>query len=149
MTRYYCGAAILAALMVLLVANWGLCSVPQENQEVLSKSKIKKNEFSRIFRNIRKTLPDQSKKCPIIVSGINFLQAGNDNAEDWTVNVCEETKSFFVYAYLLKGAYLCIVKPKGEQFEKEKKIWDAAKKSGDEATWRKALFYIDEIERLK
>ncbi|HQO58826.1 MAG TPA: hypothetical protein PLT76_08935 [Candidatus Omnitrophota bacterium] len=125
------------------------CNTQRDNQNVLVNSKIKENFFPIVFREIKKTLPKQLKKCPIIVADIKLLKAGNDRAEDWTVDICQETKVYFVYAYWLKGSYLCIVKPKGEQFVKEKEIWDAAKKFGDEETWRKALFYVDEIETME
>lgn len=147
MDRYYWGVVVFV-LILLFTPSFGRCNVQQENQDVLIKSKIKKDIFPEVFRDIKKALPKQLKKCPIIVTDIKFLKAGNDNAEDWTVNICQETKVYFVYAYLLKGFYGHIVKPKEEQFAKEKEIWDAAKKFGDEETWRKALFYVDEIEAM-
>ena len=148
MTRYYCGLAVFAILIILFTISLGWCGAKQENQGVLANSKIKKNIFPKVFRDIKKTLPNQLKKCPIIVTDIKFLKAGNDSAEDWTVNICQETKVYFVYTYLLKGFYGHIVKPKEEEFSEEKKFWDAAKKFGHEETWRKALFYVDEIEAM-
>ena len=148
MIRYYCEVAVLAILIVLFTASLGWCRAQHENQDVLANSKIKKNIFPKIFRDIKKTLPNQLKKCPIIVSDIKLLKAGNDSAEDWTVNLCQETRVFFVYDYSLKGFYLYIVKPKEEQFAKEKEIWNAAKKFGDEEIWQKTLFYVDEIEAM-
>ncbi|GEM_PF-6183085 len=148
MTRYYCEVAVFAILIILLTTSLGWCSAPQENQSVLANSKIKKNIFPKVFRDIKKTLPKELKKCPIVVTDIKLLKAGNDSAEDWTVDICQETKVYFVYTYWLKGFYGHIVKPKEEQFTKEKEIWDGSKKLGYEETWRKALFYVDEIEAM-
>ncbi|MFA5060644.1 MAG: hypothetical protein WC676_08485 [Candidatus Omnitrophota bacterium] len=119
------------------------------NLDVLSQSKIKKSSFKQVFNDIKKTLPKELKKCPIAVTDIKLLKAGNDSAEDWTINICQETKVYFVYGYLLKGYYGYVVKPKEEQFAKEKKLWDATKKFKDEETWRKALFYVDEIDAME
>ena len=120
----------------------------QQDQGVLATSKINKNIFPNVFRDIKRTLPNHLRKCQIIVADIKFLKAGNDTAEEWTVSICQETKVYFVYAYWLKSFCGHTVRPKEEQFAKEKEIWDAAKKLGDEKTWRKALFYVDEIEAM-
>lgn len=117
-----------------------------ESQDILTTSIIRKKAIPKVFRDIKKTLPQKLKKCPVVVVDIRLLEAGDDRAEDWTINVCQEKRTFFVYAYSLKGSYFCIVKSKEEQFTKEQGIWNAAKKSGDEKIWQKALFYIDEIE---
>lgn len=148
MNRYYCGVAVFAILMVLLTISLGWCGAQQENQSVLANSKIKKNIFPKVFRDIQKTLPKQLRKCPIVVTDIKLLKAGNDSAEDWTVNICQETRVYFVYTYWLKGLYGHIVKSKEEQFAKEKKIWEAAKKHEDEEYWRDVLFYLDEFEAM-
>lgn len=140
---------IINFVIIMVFLSTGLLEAAESmNQNILAESKIKKSSFKRAFKEIKKTLPQELKKCQIIVKNIKFLNADKDSAEEWAVDVCEEKKVYFVYGYLLKGYSGLVVKLKEEQFAKEKEIWTGAKKFGDEETWRKTLFYFDEIEAM-
>ncbi len=148
MARYYCGIAVFAILIVLFTTSSGRCDVQRENQGVLAESKIKKSSFKKVFRDIQKTLPKQLRKCPIVVTNIKLLKRENGGvAEDWTVDICQETKVYFISTFHPKG-YFCTVVPKEEQFAHEKKLWNAVKDDDDAAEWRATLFHIDEIEAI-
>ena len=150
MTRYYYGVVVVSILIVLVTTSLGWCGAQQENQGVLANSKIKKNIFPKVFRDIKRTLPKELRQCPIVVTDIKLLKTESDAAtEDWTVNICQETKVYCVQAYWLKGSYLESVKSKEEVLARQKAIWETAKKIGNEEEWRDTLFYIDEIEAMK
>lgn len=146
MARYYCGAAVFAILIALFTTSLGWCDMQQENQNVLVNSKIKKSSFKKIFQDIKKTLPKELRQCPIVVTDVKLLKQKNGGvAEDWTVNICQETKDYFISTFHPKG-YFCEVVLKEDQFAHEKKLWNAVKNDTDADEWRAALFYVDEIE---
>src|SRR3989338_665895 len=150
MTRNYCVAVVFAILIVLFMPSLGRCNVQQENQDVLANSKIKKNVFEKVFRDIKKTLPEHLKKCPIIVTDITFRQRKykyNNIAEEWTVDVCQERKVYFIVDESPYGGHYT-VEPKEERMAREKKIWDAVKNDDKDGEWRSTLFYVDQLEAM-
>ena len=151
MVRYYFGLVFLVALLGLLTASLGWCSVQKENQSVLMKSKISSRYQKGILQRIKQALPRNLKSCSIAVVDIIFLQREYkypSAAEEWTVNVCQEKRVYFVADESPKGKYYTIT-PKEERLAKEKKIWDTVRNDDKDGEWRATLFYIDEIESIK
>ena len=147
MTRYYCGAAVFAILIVLFTPSLGRCNVQQENQSVFATSKIRKSVFGKILQDIKKTLPEQLKKCPIVVTDIIFRQRKykyNSIAEEWTVDICQGRRVYFIIDESPYGSHYT-VEPKEERMEREKKIWDTVKNDDEDGEWRATLFYADEF----
>ena len=148
MIRYYCGVAVFTILIVLFTPSFGRCSVQRENQEVLAFSKIRKKNIKQVLNDIKRTLPKQLKECPIIVTDIKLLKQEDERVwEDWTVDVCQEKKIYFIDTYAPKR-YCCTVMTKEEALIKEKPIWKAAKKHADEEYWRNKLPHIADLEAM-
>lgn len=149
MTRYYCGVAVFAILIVLFTTSSGRCSVQQENQDVLANSKIKKNSFKKeIMQRIKKTLPKDLRKCSIVVTDVKLLRADDEFnlAEEWTVNVCQETKVYFVSTSTSpKGYWVNSVTTREEQFALEKKTLKEWKAFLDDEKFTKGFYYFEEI----
>jgi hypothetical protein len=138
---FYFRVNFLVAIILLAMPSLGGAELM--NQDVLAQSKIKESSFKQIFNDIKKTLPKELKHCPILVANIKLLKQKNGGvAEDWTVNICQETRAYFVSNLHPKG-YFCEVVPREDQLAHEMKIWNAAKKDGDEDYWRKILFYVN------
>lgn len=118
------------------------------NQDILTQSKIKKSSIKKVLDDIKKTLPKELKKCQIVVTDIKLLKREKESvAENWIIEVCQDTKEYFVSTYHPKG-YFCTVTPKEKVISFEKAFWNAAKKDGTEEQDRGKFFYIDEIEAM-
>ena len=50
------------------------CCVNLKDQNVLANSKIKEKSFKKVFREIKKTLPRELRKCQIEVVDIKLLK---------------------------------------------------------------------------
>lgn len=135
-------------IMVMLFI-FSIESIAQpEDRSILNESKIKTKSFNKVFRDIKKTLSKESKKCPIEVTDVKLLKSKDGGvAEDWTVSICEETKVYLVTTFHPKGYYVSVI-PKEEALAQDIKYWRAAKKFGTEETWRDTMIYIDEIEAM-
>ncbi len=149
MIRYYCGATVFAILMLLFTVSLGWCSAPQENQGVLSDSKIKKNSFKKeIIKRIKKSLPKDLRQCSIVVTDIKLLRADDEFnlAEEWTVNVCQEKIIYYVRMYDWPKGYDYSVKPREERIIQEKQALKSTKDwLYDDENYRKQFFYLEEI----
>lgn len=138
--------SILGAVILLSMSPMG--DAEHMNPDVIGQSKIKKSSFKQIFNDIKKTLPKKMRRCPMVVTKIKLLKEENDGvAEDWTIDVCRETKVYLVSTFQPKG-YYCDVILKEEALTQEIKYWEAAKRHGDEDFWRESLLYVDEIEAM-
>jgi len=148
MTRYYYGAVVFVILIGLFITSFGWCSAQPLDQDILNESKIKKSSFKKVFQEIKKTLPKELNQCSIVVTDIRLLKSEKDSvAENWTVEVCQDKREYFVSTYNPKG-YFCTVTPKEKVFSVEKAFWNAAKKDGTEEKERGKFFYIDELEAM-
>lgn len=150
MIRCYYGVVVLAFFLILVTPTLGSGNVQQENQRVLTESKIKKSSIKKALQDIKKTLSGELRNCPIEVIDVKLLkydESDGDVGENWTVKVCQDEKEYLITTFHPKG-YYCTVVPKQEQLAKEIKTWNAAKKHNDEDYWRDVLFYIDEIEAM-
>ena len=149
MTRYCYGAAVFAILIALFTTSLGWCGMQQENQDVLSKSKIKKNSFKKgILRDIKKTLPKELRKCPILVTTVKLLRVNDELnlAEEWTVDVCQKETIYYVRTYDWPKGYNYIVRPRDERIAKEKELLKSTKDwLYDDENYRKEFFYLEEI----
>lgn len=121
----------------------------QENQGVLADSKIKKSSFKReIVQRIKKTLLKHLRKCSIVVTDIKLLRADDEFnvAEEWTVDVCQETKVYFVSTSTSpKGYWVNSVTTREERFALEKKTLREWKAFLDDEKFTKGFYYSEEI----
>lgn len=149
MTRYYCGLAVFAILILLFTKSLGWCGAQQENQGVLADSKIKRDSFKReIIQRIKKILPKHLRKCSIVVTDIKLLRADDEFnvAEEWTVDACQETKVYFVSTSTSpKGYWVNSVTTREEQFILEKKTLREWKAFLDDEKFTKGFYYFEEI----
>jgi len=121
----------------------------QENQSILSESKIKKKSYRKVFREIKKTLREELKECTINVIKIKILKHKNEfSAEEWSVDICTERKDYVIDTFHPKGYFLAVFE-KLKIFEKEKKMWKTIKKLGSQEKWRDGLLYFDELEAME
>lgn len=142
MFHYFYKVIFFVIAIIMSTASLGI-SEQYENQSVLANSKIKEKSFKKVFRDIKKFLPSDLRKCQIEVIDIKLLKNEKSGVgENWTVKVCQDTKEYLVTTFYPKG-YYCNVIPKEEALMKEKRLWD-----GDKETWRNALYYIDELEAM-
>ncbi|MCK5215178.1 MAG: hypothetical protein KAR05_07495 [Candidatus Omnitrophica bacterium] len=123
MARYYFRVNFLTIMIILFTASLGYSATYNINQDVLKNSKIKKKSLKKqIFRRIIKTLPKEVKKCPIVVTDIAFRQRKseyNSVAEEWTVDICQEAKVYFIIDESPYGGYYT-VEPKEARKAREK-----------------------------
>lgn len=149
MIRNYCGAVAFAIFIVLFTTSLGWCSAPQENEGVLADSKIKKNSFKKeIIKRIKKSLSEDLRKCPIVVTNIKLLRADDEYnlAEEWTVNACQEKITYFVRMYDWPERYDYSVKPREDRIAQEKQALKSTKDwLYDDENYRKQFFYLEEI----
>ena len=149
MNYYHYRKFFIATFILLSMTSLGL-SAQYKNQSVLVNSKIKNNAFGKIFKDIKKTLPRNLRRCSMIVKDIDLVKIESGaSMEDWVINICRETRIYCVQAYWLKGSYFVSVKPKNEVLARQRSIWNTAKESGNEDLWEDSLFYIDEIKAME
>ena len=136
-------------VIVILLATSSSGGADLMNLNILSRSKVKESSFKQILNDIKKTLPKELRQCAILVTDIRLLKRENNNvAENWTVEVCQDKREYFVSTYHPKG-YFCTVTPKEKVFAFEKVFWNTAKKDGTEEKNKMQFFYIDELEGME
>jgi len=145
---YYFRVNLVVIVILLTTSSFGGAELM--NPDVLSQSRIKKISFKQILNDIKKTLPKELRKCSIVVTDIAFLQREYkypNIAEEWTIDVCQEKKVYFIADESPKGKYYTVT-PGGKRLNKEKEIWNAVKNDDDDGEWRATLFYINKIEAM-
>ena len=147
MFHYYCRVSIFFVMVFLFTTSLGYCA-KLVDQSVLIGSKIKEKSFKKVFRDIKKTLPKELRKCQIEVIDIKLLKDEDRGVgENWTVEVCQYIKKEYLVTTIHPKGYYCTVISKEEALSQDKRYWEAAKKFGTEEVWRDTIMYIDEIEK--